>query len=159
MSRISEIIIFNYSLNFYPIFQDDDFYFYEKQVANLVNAYKKSVENMRVYDDRAIKGVVEIENQENNIKSLKIKGGDCMKKIAKWLAAISLATLVIAWGLMGLKLLDNDYLITAEAYTSLIALIVFFICIMYLKFTNRCPHCGKAKVFLGKYCPYCGKEV
>ena len=82
-----------------------------------------------------------------------------MKKAAIWLAVISLVTLVIAWGMMGLKLLDNDYLITAEAYTSLIALIVFFVCIMYLKFTNRCPHCGKSKVFLGKYCPYCGEEI
>lgn len=82
-----------------------------------------------------------------------------MKKSAIWLTGISLATLVIAWGLMGLKLLDNDYLITVEAYTGLIALIIFFVCIMYLKFTNRCPHCCKAKVFFGKYCPYCGKEV
>ena len=45
LSRIAEIIVFNYRLNFYPIFQDDDFYFKEMQVSNLVKAYKESVGN------------------------------------------------------------------------------------------------------------------
>ena len=30
-----------------------------------------------------------------------------MKKVAKWLAVISLVVFVIAWGIMGLKILDN----------------------------------------------------
>lgn len=82
-----------------------------------------------------------------------------MKKTAKWLAAISMTAFVIAWGMMGLKLLDNDYLITAEAYVGLISLVVFFVCIMYVKITTRCPHCGKTKQSFGKYCPYCGKKL
>lgn len=82
-----------------------------------------------------------------------------MKKIAKWLAAISIVVFVIAWSIMGLKLLDNNYLITTEAYIGLIALVVCFICALYVKFTNRCPHCGKIKQTFGKYCPYCGKEI
>ena len=82
-----------------------------------------------------------------------------MKKVAKWLAAISIVVFVIAWGIMGLKILDKDYLITAEAYIGLICIVVCFVCLMYLKFTNRCPHCGKAKQTFGKYCPYCGKEI
>ena len=82
-----------------------------------------------------------------------------MKRIIKWLAVISSVIFVIAWGVMGLKLLDNDYLITTEAYIELISLIVLFICIIYIKFTNRCPHCGKTKQSFGKYCPYCGKEI
>ena len=82
-----------------------------------------------------------------------------MKKVAKWLAVISIIVFVIDWGVMGLKLLDNDYLITAEAYIGLISLLVFFVCILYVKFTNRCPHCGKTKQTFGKYCPYCGKEI
>ena len=53
-----------------------------------------------------------------------------MKKIAKWAAGISLAVFVIDWGVMGLKLLDNDYRITAEAYVGLISLVVFFVCIL-----------------------------
>ncbi|MBE5883052.1 MAG: zinc-ribbon domain-containing protein [Lachnospiraceae bacterium] len=28
----------------------------------------------------------------------------------------------------------------------------------YLK-TTRCPHCGKMNQTIGKYCPYCGKEI
>ena len=82
-----------------------------------------------------------------------------MKKIAKWLAVISIVVFVVAWGIMGLKILDKNYLITAEAYTGLISLVVFFVCALYVKLTNRCPHCGKTKQSFGQYCPYCGKEI
>lgn len=88
-----------------------------------------------------------------------MKECDCMKKVAKWLAVISIIVFAIVWGVMGLKLLDNNYLITVEAYIGLICLIVCFICVTYLKITNRCPHCGKTKQSFGKYCPYCGKEI
>lgn len=82
-----------------------------------------------------------------------------MKKVVKWLAVISIVVFIIAWGIMGLKILDNDYLITIEAYTGLISLVVFFVCVMYIKITNRCPYFGKTKQSFGKYCPYCGKEI
>lgn len=82
-----------------------------------------------------------------------------MKKIAKWSAVISMIVFLLTWGVMGLKLLDNNYLITTEAYIGLISLIVFFVCVMYVKCTNRCPCCGKTKQSFGKYCPYCGKEI
>lgn len=82
-----------------------------------------------------------------------------MKKIATWLAVISIIVFVIAWGIMGLKLLDNDYHITTEAYIGLISLVVWLICVLYMRFTSRCPHCGKLKQTFGKYCPYCGKEI
>ena len=82
-----------------------------------------------------------------------------MKKIAKWLAVISMTVFVLAWGIMGLKLLDNNYRITVEAYIGLVSLVISFLCIMYVKLTNRCAHCGKLKQSFGKYCPYCGKEI
>ena len=82
-----------------------------------------------------------------------------MKKIAKWLAVISIITFVVAWGIMGLKILDNNYLITIETYIGGISLVVFFVCVLYVKITNRCPHCGKTRLSFGKYCPYCGKEI
>lgn len=62
--RIAEIIVFNYRLNFYPIFQNDDFYFDEMQVSNVVDTYKESVDHMWVYDDGVVKGVIQVENQE-----------------------------------------------------------------------------------------------
>ena len=82
-----------------------------------------------------------------------------MKKVARWIAVISAIVFAFDWAIMGLKLLDNNYLITTEAYIALISLIAFFLCVLYLKFTNRCPHCGKTKHPFGKYCPYCGKEI
>jgi len=60
---------------------------------------------------------------------------------------------------MGVKLLDNNYLITTEAYTGAISLAVFFVCLFYVKITNRCPHCGKIRQSFGAYCPYCGKQI
>lgn len=64
LPRIAEIIVFNYRLNFYPIFQDDCFYFNEMQVFNLVEVYKEVIESIWVYDDGVIKGIIQIENQE-----------------------------------------------------------------------------------------------
>ena len=81
-----------------------------------------------------------------------------MKKVIKWLAVISILVFVIVWGIIGLKILDNDYLFTTEAYIALVSLIVSFICVMYLRITNRCPHCGKMKQPFANYCPHCGKE-
>ncbi len=64
LSRIAEIIVFNYRQNFYPVFQNDAFYFNEMQVANLIDKYSESVSNMWVHDDGAVKGVTQIENRE-----------------------------------------------------------------------------------------------
>ena len=64
LSRIAEIVIFNYRLNFYPIFKNDDYYFNELQVSKVVKQYEDVVGNMWVYDDGVIKGVIQIENSE-----------------------------------------------------------------------------------------------
>ena len=64
LSRIAEIVIFNYRLNFYPIFKNDDYYLNELQVSNLMKQYENIVGDMWVYDDGAIKGVVQVENSE-----------------------------------------------------------------------------------------------
>ena len=82
-----------------------------------------------------------------------------MKTIAKWLATISVIIFVVAWGIMGLKILDNNHLFKTEAYVGLISLVVFFVCVLYMKLTSRCPHCRKTTHLFGKYCPYCGKEI
>lgn len=62
--RIAEIEVFNYRLNFYPIFQNDWFYFDELQVPKQVEKYKKAVEHIWVYDDGVVKGFIHVENQE-----------------------------------------------------------------------------------------------
>lgn len=62
--RIAEIEIFNYRLNFYPIFQNDSFYFDELQVLKQINKYKKAVETIWVYDDGVVKGFIQTDNRE-----------------------------------------------------------------------------------------------
>lgn len=64
LPRIAEIIVFCYRLNFYHIFKNDDFYFNEMQVTRLAQEYECSLENMWVYDDGCIKGVVQVEDGE-----------------------------------------------------------------------------------------------
>ncbi len=90
------------------------------------------------------------------------KGRDSMKKMKKiaiWLAVISIIVFVIAWGVVGVKILDNNYNYTTEAYIAYGSLAVFFVCLIYVRGTSRCPHCGKLRVLFGKYCPHCGKEI
>ncbi|MBQ8554253.1 MAG: GNAT family N-acetyltransferase [Clostridia bacterium] len=64
LARIAEIVVFNYRLNFYPIFKNDDFYFGELQVLNLMESYQPLIETMWIYDDGAIKGFVQVDNKE-----------------------------------------------------------------------------------------------
>lgn len=67
LGRIAEIEVFNYRLNFYPIFQNDWFYFDEMQVEKQVNEYKSKQDflaNTYVYDDGVVKGFIHIEGEE-----------------------------------------------------------------------------------------------
>ena len=64
LSRIAEIIIFNYRLNFYPIFKNDWFYFDELQVPKQMEKYKTSMDSIWVYDDGVVKGFIQAENKE-----------------------------------------------------------------------------------------------
>jgi len=64
LSRIAEIEIFNYRLGFYPIFQNDAFYFGELQVLNQIEECRKHLANTGVYDDGVVKGFVRVDGQE-----------------------------------------------------------------------------------------------
>lgn len=67
VSRLAEIEIFNYRLNFYPIFRNDSFYFGDLQVADKISEYLRSPEKLKntsVYDDGVVKGFVTAENSE-----------------------------------------------------------------------------------------------
>lgn len=67
VSRIAEMIITNYRINFYPFFKNDPFYFDELNVLDMAKEYKEGSENLKncfVYDDGAVKGVIRISGTE-----------------------------------------------------------------------------------------------
>lgn len=82
-----------------------------------------------------------------------------LRKVANWALTIAFIIFLIDWGMMGIKLLDNDYDITVEACIGLVCFVVIFVSIFIRCFTDRCPHCGKMRVTKGAYCSYCGKEI
>ncbi len=64
LTRIAEIEVFNYRLNFYPIFQNDSFYFDELQVTKQMRKYENALDHIWVYDDSVVKGFIQTENEE-----------------------------------------------------------------------------------------------
>ena len=64
IERIAEILVFNYRLNFYPIFRDDGFYFEELTVVKQKATYEHELDSIWVYDDGVVKGFIQIENAE-----------------------------------------------------------------------------------------------
>ena len=64
LGRIAEIFVFNYRLNFYPIFQEDTFYFEDLTVFNMVESFAKELDSIWVYDDGVVKGFIQIEKRE-----------------------------------------------------------------------------------------------
>lgn len=81
-----------------------------------------------------------------------------MKKIATWLAVISILVFVIAWGFGGLVIYNGEYENNAWVYVGLVSLVIFFCSLICLK-TTRCPYCRKMNQSFGKYCAYCGKQI
>ena len=66
-SRIAEIIIANYRVNFYPFFRDDEYYFKELNVADMASEYSANPEalnNTYVFDDGVIKGIIRLRGTE-----------------------------------------------------------------------------------------------
>ena len=62
--RIAEIEVFNYRLNFYSIFQNDEYYFQELTVPNLVKKYHESIDGFYVYDDGVVMGFMKVVGTE-----------------------------------------------------------------------------------------------
>ena len=56
LARIAEIEVFNYRLNFYPIFRSDEFYFGELTVPALMQLRADFIPDILVYDDGVVKG-------------------------------------------------------------------------------------------------------
>lgn len=68
--RIAEIEIFNYRLNFYPIFRDDEYYFGELRTDKAADSILRGniLQNIYIYDDTAVKGFVWV--QDGEVKKL-----------------------------------------------------------------------------------------
>ena len=66
-SRIAEIIIINYRVNFYPFFLNDEYYFKDLNVMEMASEYTEGSQvlaNTYVYDDGIVKGVLRINGNE-----------------------------------------------------------------------------------------------
>ncbi len=66
-SRIAEIIITNYRVNFYPFFHNDPFYFGELNVLDMAAEYaegSQTLQNTFVYDDGVVRGIIRISGDE-----------------------------------------------------------------------------------------------
>lgn len=81
------------------------------------------------------------------------------KPVVMGVAIVSILICLISMGVMGIQIMQNYYDFEPAAYTAFISLMVYFLCMVYVKCGARCPHCGKRRVSEGKYCPYCGKEI
>lgn len=64
IERIAEIEVFNYRLQFYPIFKEDDFYFKDLTVSRRAAHYAKELESVWVYDDGVVKGFMQVKERE-----------------------------------------------------------------------------------------------
>lgn len=64
LTRIAEMEVFNYRLNFYPIFRSDWFYFEELQVPKAARKYENALESLWVYDDGVVKGFMQVVDSE-----------------------------------------------------------------------------------------------
>ena len=65
-SRIAEILVFVKRMKYRPIFQDDVYSFVELQVLPVAKKYIEAgiIDNMFVYDDGIVKGLIHIEGNE-----------------------------------------------------------------------------------------------
>ena len=66
-SRIAEIFVINYRVNFYPFFHNDEFYFGELNVLDTAAEYAEGSEALAhtfVFDDGVVKGFVRVKGRE-----------------------------------------------------------------------------------------------
>ena len=67
ISRIAEIFVVNYRMNFYQYFHNDKYYFGELNVLSIADEYKSDSEklvNTFVYDDGIVRGFMRIKEKE-----------------------------------------------------------------------------------------------
>ena len=83
-----------------------------------------------------------------------------MKKIACWVIAVTFLVFLISWGVMGVKIFNNDYDFHTEACVGLVCIAICFGCLIGIKVSSaRCPHCKRVRLDTGRYCSHCGKDT
>lgn len=76
ISRIAEIQVFGKRVAYRPIFQDDIGSFHKLQVLDVIQEYRKDIhllDNMLVYDDGIIKGIINGKESPDNGKTDEIE--------------------------------------------------------------------------------------
>lgn len=66
-SRIAEMVVTNYRVNFYPFFHNDPFYFGELNVVEMAAEYSAGSWALRstyVYDDGVVRGMIRVNGDE-----------------------------------------------------------------------------------------------
>lgn len=86
-------------------------------------------------------------------------GDTVMKKVATRIFWIAVVITVITHAVMGIKLLDDNYEITIEAYIGAACFFIIFVCSIIRVLENKCPHCGRTILDSGEYCSHCGKKI
>ncbi len=65
ISRIAEMIVVNYRMNFFPFFHNEPFYFSELNVIDVANDFNSDIiHNTYVYDDGVVKGMIVVNGDE-----------------------------------------------------------------------------------------------
>lgn len=65
VSRIAEMIVVNYRMNFFPFFHNESFYFSELNVFDVAKNFNADIlQNTYVYDDAVIKGMMLVNSEE-----------------------------------------------------------------------------------------------
>ena len=64
LGRIAEIFVFNYRVNFYPIFKNDEYYYKDMTVLGIIEEFMPFLPDLFVYDDGIIKGFIHIKENE-----------------------------------------------------------------------------------------------
>ena len=82
-----------------------------------------------------------------------------MKKIILWISIAASVIVFIDLAVMGIKLFNGNYSITAEAVIALLSLAALLFCNIIRIFSHKCPYCGKLLVTNGNFCPHRGKKT
>ncbi len=95
ISRIAEMIVFNYRMNFYKFFKNDPFYFGELNVLDTAGEISGELKNYFVYDDGVVKGFIKVNDDE--LEKLHVEAEFQSKGIGAELLRYAVDVMGITW--------------------------------------------------------------